>query len=37
MMVSLLVGFRYLFDQPNGTLQSHDYEVPFSIGHDAVF
>ncbi len=25
-----LVGFRYLFDQPNGTLQSHDFEVPFS-------
>jgi hypothetical protein len=35
--VGLLVGFRYLFDQPNGTLQSHDYEIPFSLGHDAVF
>jgi hypothetical protein len=33
----LLVGVRYLFDQPNGTLQSHDYEVPFSQGKDTVF
>jgi hypothetical protein len=33
----LMVGVRYLFDQPNGTLQSHDYEVPFSQGHDTVF
>jgi len=33
----LMVGVRYLFDQPNGTLQSHDYEIPFSQGHDAVF
>jgi len=33
----VMVGFRYLFDQPNGTLQSHDFEVPFSQGHDTVF
>jgi predicted porin len=33
----VMVGVRYLFDQPNGTLQSHDYEIPFSQGHDSVF
>ena len=33
----LMVGVRYLWDQPNGTLQSHDYELPFSQGHDMVF
>jgi hypothetical protein len=27
---ALLVGFRYLFDQKGSTLQSHDFEVPFS-------
>jgi hypothetical protein len=33
----IMVGVRYLFDQPNGTLQSHDYEVPFSQLKDTVF
>jgi len=33
----IMVGVRYLWDQPNGTLQSHDYELPFSQGHDTVF
>jgi hypothetical protein len=35
--VGLLVGFRYLFDQPSGTLQSHDYEIPFNRVHATVF
>jgi hypothetical protein len=33
----IMVGVRYFFDQPNGTLQSHDYEIPFSQGKDTVF
>lgn len=27
---SLLVGIRFLFDQPGSTLQGHDWQIPFS-------
>jgi hypothetical protein len=33
----VMIGVRYLWDQPSGTLQSHDYEVPFNQGRDTVF